>query len=159
PGTVAVCAKASEGTTFRDPNYSDFKSQSATQGAFFFAYHWLHRGNVTSQANFCHGIVGNVPVMIDCEDTTDNPTVDDCVAFANALRALGGTCTLAYLPHWYWQDHLGNPSLTPLAGAGLHLVSSNYTDYSDTGPGWNPYGGMTPTIWQYADRLAYGGMR
>lgn len=67
PGTVAVCAKASEGTTFHDPSYAHFKAQSAQQGAFFFAYHWLHRGNAEGQANFCHGIVGNTPVMIDWE--------------------------------------------------------------------------------------------
>jgi hypothetical protein len=68
--------------------------------------------------------------------------VADCLAFANALRGLGGVCTLVYLPRWYWQGTLGSADLTPLAAAGLHLVSSNYTRYSDDGPGWEPYGGM-----------------
>ncbi len=159
PATVAVCAKASEGRTFRDPTYAGFQSQARQVGAFFFAYHWLHKGNTDAQADFCHGIVGRTPVMIDCEDTSDVPTVSDCVAFASALRARGGVCTLVYLPHWYWQDRLGAPNLAPLLAAGLSLVSSNYTTYSDTGPGWNPYGGMTPVIWQYTDALHYGGMK
>jgi len=157
PGTVAVCAKASEGTTFHDQLYSRFQSQAAGVGAFFFAYHWLHCPNIDAQAEFCYGIVGSTPVMIDCEQGSDVPTVDDCLAFANALRSRGGVCTLVYLPHWYWQDHLGSPSLVPLANAGLSLVSSNYTTYSDTGPGWAPYGGVTPAIWQYTNSFSYGG--
>jgi hypothetical protein len=156
PGTVAVCAKASEGTGYRDPTYSGFQSQAAARGVFFFAYHWLHHGNVDAQANFCHGIVGGTPVMIDCEGS-DKPTVSECVAFANALRARGGVCSLTYLPHWYWQDYLGSPSLTPLTNAGLSLVSSSYTAYSDSGPGWNPYGGVAPVIWQFSSNYPYGG--
>jgi hypothetical protein len=60
------------------------------------------------------------------------------------------------LPHWYYQE-IGSPDLTPLADAGLSLVSSNYTAYSDTGPGWAGYGGMTPVVWQYTDSQPYGG--
>lgn len=157
PGTVAVCAKASEGTTYRDPAYQNFRAQAARVGATFFAYHWLHHGNVDAQAAFCSSIVGNTPVMIDCEDTSDVPTVADCVAFAAGLRSRGGVCTLVYLPQWYWSGNLGSPSLVPLGRAGLSLVSSNYTAYSDTGPGWSPYGGVSPVIWQYSDTFSYGG--
>jgi hypothetical protein len=157
PGTVAVCAKSSEGTTFHDPAYAGFREQAAGVGAVFFAYHYLHRGDAAAQADYCHGIVGDVPVMIDCEATDDVPTVSDCLAFAAELRAAGGRCPLVYLPQWYWRDKLGSPSLAPLAQAGLNLVSSDYTNYSDTGPGWNPYGGMTPAVWQYTDSQSYGG--
>ena len=108
------------------------------------AYHWLYHGGVDAQASFCHGIVGGTPVMVDCEDTGNVPTVADCVAFAAALRARGGTCTLAYLPRWYWRDHLGSPSLTPLTSHGLRLVSSLFAPYSDTGPGWTPSRFRTP---------------
>ena len=38
------------------------------------------------------------------------------------------------------------------------LVSSNYTHYSDSGPGWAPYGGMTPVIWQYTDSGTLNGV-
>jgi GH25 family lysozyme M1 (1,4-beta-N-acetylmuramidase) len=156
-GTPAVCAKASEGTTFRDPSFATFRTQAGTRGVFFFGYHWLHRGNADAQAAFCHSVAGGTPIMIDCEDTGDSPTVADCLAFAAGLRSRGGRCTLAYLPHWYWQDYLHGASLTALRGAGLGLVSSNYTSYSDSGPGWTPYGGVTPVIWQYTDAHSYGG--
>jgi GH25 family lysozyme M1 (1,4-beta-N-acetylmuramidase) len=66
PGTVAVSAKASEGTTFRDRLYAGFRDQAQAVGAFFFAYHWLRHGNAEAEAAFCHSIVGSTPVMIDC---------------------------------------------------------------------------------------------
>jgi hypothetical protein len=157
PGTVALCAKASEGTTYSDPSYAGFRAQAAAQGTFFFAYHWLHHGNVDAQAAHCHSIAGRTPVMIDCEDTNDKPTVADCVAFAARTRALGGVCTLVYLPRWYWSQHLGGPSLVPLVTARLSLVSSDYTAYSDSGPGWAAYGGVAPAIWQFSDSQPYGG--
>ena len=53
PNTVAVCAKASEGSSFTDPDYADFKAQAAGVHAFFFAYHWLWRQDlvdITQQA-------------------------------------------------------------------------------------------------------------
>lgn len=157
-GTVAACAKASEGTTYADPYYGHYKAEARRVGALFFAYHFLHAGAGAAQATVCHNIVGSgVNVMIDLEPTNgSNPTVQDAVDFATALRRLGGLCTLVYLPHWYWQQ-LGSPSLAALAAAGLSLVSSNYTGYSDTGPGWTPYGGLTPVIWQWTDALAYSG--
>jgi len=103
--------------------------------------------------------------MIDLEPTTgSNPSVQDALDFATRYRARGGLCTLVYLPHWYWANPvgspaggMGSPSLTPLAAAGLSLISSNYTGYSDTGPGWAPYGGVAPVIWQYTDALPYSG--
>jgi hypothetical protein len=55
-----------------------------------------------------------------------------------------------YLPRWYHQI-LGSPSLKPFADRGVFLVSSDYTAYSDNGPGWAEYGGMTPAVWQHSD--------
>ncbi len=76
------------------------------------------------------------------------PSVSTAVAFVDSYRALGGTCYVLYMPWWYWTQ-LGSPSLQPFISRNMVLVSSNYTGYSDNGPGWNPYGSMTPTIWQY----------
>lgn len=157
-GTVAVCAKASEGTGYTDPFYGHYKVEAARIGAVFFGYHFLRAGGGAAQADYCFGVTGpGVNVMIDHEPTTgSNPSVQDAVDFAARFRARGGLCTLDYLPHWYWQQ-LGSPSLVPLAAAGLSLVSSNYTAYSDTGAGWAGYGGLNPAVWQYTDALAYSG--
>jgi hypothetical protein len=171
PATVAACAKASEGTGYTDPFYGHYKAEAGRVGALFFAYHFLHAGNGAAQADHCFSVTGpGVNVMIDHEPTKlpdgtlSQPTVQDALDFAVRYRARGGLCTLAYLPHWYWANPIGSPaggmgspSLTPLAAAGLSLISSNYTGYSDTGPGWAPYGGLSPVIWQYTDALPYSG--
>jgi len=166
PATVAVCAKASEGTGYTDPFYSHYRAEAARVGATFFAYHFLHAGNGAAQADHCFAVTGpGVNVMIDLEPTTgSNPSVQDALDFATRYRARGGLCTLVYLPHWYWANPvgspaggMGSPSLTPLAAAGLSLVASSYTTYSDSGPGWVGYGGVSPTIWQYTDALPYSG--
>jgi hypothetical protein len=154
--TVAVCAKVTEGTTYTDPFFAHYRAEAKRVGAVFFGYHFLHAGGAAAQARHCFSVVGpGVNVMIDHESTTgSNPTVQDAVDFATEFRALGGLCTLDYLPHWYWTQ-IGSPSLAPFAAAGLSLVSSDYTGYSDTGPGWASYGGVAPVIWQWTDALAY----
>jgi len=162
-GTVACFAKSSEGTGYRDAYYGHFKAEAQRVGALFGAYHFLTEGNGAAQARFAYSIVGSsVPMMIDFEpeyDANGNaislPSLADAIAFRDTYRSLGGLVRVNYLPRWYWAGHLGSPSLAPLSD--LALVASDYTAYSDTGPGWEPYGGLTPAIWQYTDKLPYSG--
>ena len=167
-GTVAVCAKASEGTGYTDPYYGHYKSEAARVGAVFFGYHFLHAGNAAKQAQNCFGATGRgMNVMVDLEPIMNQnssyaskPTLDDCLGFVQQLRSMGGLCTLVYLPDWYYLD-LGEPSLEPLTAAGLSLVSSDYTTYLDNGAGWEPYyaGGPVPAVWQYTETLSYSGQK
>lgn len=153
PGTVAVIAKATEGTYYKDAQYANFKAQAAHVGAVFSAYHFLKAGGGMAQADYCHAMVGSTPVMLDVEtEGTSKPTVADCAAFIARMRALGGRVWGAYFPQWFWQQVGGN-----LASLGVAVVASNYTAYSDSGPGWAPYGGVTPSLWQYTDKQSYGG--
>ncbi len=158
-GTVAVCAKASEGTGYTDPYYGHFKAEAARVGAVFFGYHFLHAGYGAAQADHCFAVTGpGINIMIDQEPTgSSNPSVQDAVDFAVRYRQHGGLCTVDYLPKWYW-GQIGSPALAPLRSSGLHLVSSSYVTYSDNGSGWQPYGGSTPEIWQYTDRQPYSGL-
>lgn len=153
PGTVAVVAKATEGTYYQDAQYANFKAQAAHVGAVFSAYHFLKAGNGAGQADYCHTMVGSTPVMLDVEtEGASKPTVADCAAFIARMHALGGRVWGAYFPQWFWQQVGGS-----LASLDVAIVSSNYTAYSDSGPGWAPYGGVTPVIWQYTDKQPYGG--
>ena len=147
----ALITKATEGTTYTDPTYASYKAKAAAAGTPFAAYHFLaHKVDVAAQAKHAYAVIGHVPAMLDVESgTTGSPTLTEVVAFVKAYRALGGTMTLIYLPHWYWQGNWGAPSLQVLEDLGLALISSAYTTYSDTGVGWNSYGGMKPAIWQY----------
>ena len=166
-GCVIAVAKATEGTGYTNPDYASAKVRAANAGAFFCAYHFLHAGNGAGQATHAFSVVGsNVPLMIDFEPEynangtiASAPQVTDAVDFINEYRSLGGKTYLLYLPHWYWQGDMGQASLAPVTDLGMLLVSSDYTAYSDAGPGWAPYGGMTPAIWQYTSSATLNGVK
>lgn len=157
-GAVAVCAKVTESTDYYDDTYKGFKAQAESLGIFFFAFHFLRHGNAAAQAKYCYDHNGGTPLMLDFEERAGQPlpTVADAVEFIDAYRNLGGVCYLLYLPHWYWQK-IGSPPLQRLIDRKMRLVSSNYTKYSDNGPGWASYGGLTPVIWQYTSSQSFGG--
>jgi GH25 family lysozyme M1 (1,4-beta-N-acetylmuramidase) len=155
-GWHAVCSKITQGTGYTNPYWTRFKGSAANVGAAFYGYHVLEAGNGAGQADHYFANAGRLPCMIDFEPSTTRPGMGDCVAFCDRLRSRGGVCNMVYLPRWYWQQ-IGSPSLSPLINRHLHLVSSQYTGYSDSGPGWNAYGGMTPDVWQYTSSMKTGG--
>lgn len=157
-GAPACFAKATQGTSYVDPTYQNFRAQAAGLKIPFAAYHWLDTTDAAAQARHCFSVVGKTPLMIDDEQHTIN--VAHTLAFVAAYRALGGRVVLEYAPQWIWSAS-GKPSLTPLTGAGLAIVSSSYptAGYTANGPGWGTYGGITPTIWQYTDKQAFNGQR
>lgn len=152
-----VIAKGTEGSTFTDPSYSDFKRQANQISAFFVAYHWLHPANLLAQATHCFSVVGaSTPLMLDVENMTGTVHVSDIVGFVNEYRNLGGHVSLMYIPFWYWRDHMGSPDLTGLQAMGLYLVASDYRRYDETK--WPAaYGGVTPYQWQFTSTYSYGG--
>jgi len=157
-GAVALITKATQGTTFVDPTYAAFKQDADRRGIPFAGYHWIDTSDPGAQAAHAFQVMGNTPCMWDAE--ASGATVARIVDITKRYRALGGNPRLVYLPHWWWQDHLGAPSLQPLADLGLALVSSAYpaAGYSSTGVGWNGYGGMSPSIWQYTDKQMFNGV-
>lgn len=157
-GTPVVIAKVTQDVDFADDSFAGFKVASKAVGAVFAGYHWVGPGDPAAQARWAYAHAGpTVPLMWDAEGA--GATVPRILALTAAYRSLGGTASLAYLPRWWWEDHLGSPDLRPLQAAGLGLVSSNYpaAGYSDNGAGWAPYGGVTPVQWQWTDAKAYGG--
>jgi hypothetical protein len=154
-----VACKASEGAGYVNPDYGRAKANAANHGCFFTAYHFLLHGGAAGQAAHAHAVAGSVPLMVDVEaEGSSRPGVADTAEFIDAYRRAGGVTHLVYLPHWYWQS-IGSPALKPLYDRDMALVSSAYTLYSDrdSGTGWGAYGGMAPTVWQYTDRLHFGG--
>lgn len=160
---AAIVAKATEGTYYKDSEYSWFKQQAANRSLPFSGYHFLN-GNEdpAAQAQYYHDFAGAVPCMVDVEpedSANSRPTVDQTVAFIKALQGLGGRVWSVYFPRWYLDEVGGD--LSRVTALGAVIVSSNYTSYSDTGPGWQPYGGATPAAWQYTstplDKNAFKG--
>jgi Glycosyl hydrolases family 25/Putative peptidoglycan binding domain len=168
-GTPVVMARATLSTSYTDPTYAGFEGQADHVGALFVAYHWMNHGNITGQVQHARSVVGDTPLMLDVEDLNGNTgysgviTVEDIQNFIAIYRVAGGKLPLVYLPHWYWQDHMGSPNLSWMTDMQVGLVSSNYpsSGYSDSGPGWAPYGGIAPVQWQYTaspvDMNAYKG--
>lgn len=154
-----VCIKATEGAGYLNKDFGPAVVRAHNSGTWPFAYHFLHAGNTYEQAEFCHDYVGTMPLMLDWELTAGSrPGVSDAISFIDRYRALGGITHVLYLPHWYWQE-IGSPSLSPFIRRNMFLVSSNYTYYTESpsGAGWQPYGGMTPKVWQHTASESWHG--
>ena len=170
-GVPAVAIKATEGTSYVNPDYVPALARAGAALAFRLAYHFLVAGNGAAQADFCYRKVGKLPLMLDFEPVEGQrrsfPAVADALAFIDEYRKNGGIVNLLYLPRWYWSRAvsdrgLGSPSLQPFTDRSMTLVSSaygyGYTD-ANTGVGWQPYGGMYPKIWQYTSSADLHGFK
>jgi len=152
--TGPVMAKATEGTRYTNPYFRGVRDRAAARSHPFSAYHWLRHLEPKAQALYALSVVGkSIPLMMDVESAPNlpDPTLADLVEFIDEYRRLGGLVTMAYIPQWFWSGHWKSPSLKPLVDRHIALVSSNYPSngYTQNGPGWKAYGGMTPLIWQY----------
>lgn len=150
-----VIAKCTEGTYYVDQDYNTWRSQAQASGKLFIAYHFISGENPTAQARALAAHIGDtrIPVMLDWEPTSNyRPDLIQLIAVADAMHTAGLRVVLAYAPHWHWES-IGSPSLTSLRIRGISLVSSAYpggSDYpGDDAPGWQPYGGLTPLLYQY----------
>lgn len=165
-----VMAKVTEGSTYLNKDYAGWLAQARTSGRLFLWYHFLTTGSApAAQAAWTLQNVGDpsLPGMLDVEvEGSSRPTLPDVLEYIDAATALGLRVKLVYLPRWYWQE-IGSPDLTPLAARGVGVVTSMYprsasagaaatyaADGGDSGEGWTePYGGVTPVVWQYGDDL------
>lgn len=149
-GTPAIVAKATEGTHYIDADYGYYKSTAERMGIPFSGYHFLKADiDPAAQALYYYNFAGSTPCMLDVEtENSSKPNVDQVLAFMTALKGHGGRVWGVYFPQWYWGQVGGDLSRLEAAGAGV--ISSNYTSYSDGGPGWTPYGGAHQILaWQY----------
>jgi len=153
-GYQFVMVKATEGSDYRDPAYHAYRTEAQKEGMLFAAYHFLKHGDIAKQVDNFVGFVTDksIPIMLDVE--SNGATVADANQFRAEMEKRGRRVTLLYLPHWYWTT-LGSPSLK-----GWTVVSSSYPSSAhkvgsalypgDNGAGWAAYGGVSPTIWQFA---------
>ena len=138
-------------------------------------YHNLIRGDAASIARQVDYLrreldrVGATWAMLDVErypELVSNglwPRFDDVSQFVSRWRAVDRRVLAIYLPRWIWDGHMGRPDLRPLR---CPLVASDYgtnPDGSpsavyqarggDSGRGWNAYGGVTPSVWQFGSNI------
>jgi Glycosyl hydrolases family 25 len=167
-----------------DLTFSWARDQARKRGIALKAYHFVYPTNTgewpaQSQARACLAALDNdtsIPVMLDWEQEKwfkkgkvvreFNPTFDDVVAVANAMRALGIKVVSLYTGTGYWGSQ-GSPTL---AGHGLDLVNARWgsnpeakvaADHyrsigGDAGKGWQGFGGLEPVIWQFGSQISWG---
>jgi hypothetical protein len=95
------------------------------------------------------------------------PRMEDAQRFSDRWRSIDSRTLAVYLPRWVWADWLGSPDLRPL---GCPLVSSRYggpiappadvyrAQGGDGGLGWEPYGNVTPSVWQFTSQSPVPGL-
>ncbi|HEX6360417.1 glycoside hydrolase family 25 protein [Actinophytocola sp.] len=161
-GIEFVFIKASEGSTFLDPEFAANLDEARTAGLLTCAYHYL-RSSASAAAqvsNVARAVPRDVPVIPDVE--TGSGGIGLLRDFVDRLRANGYHVPLTYLPRWYWQQ-LGSPSLAGLPP----LWSSRYPDnvvgsltdeWADV-PGhyWNGYGGLDVAVLQFTSSVRIAG--
>lgn len=165
--------KATQGDNYVNPYYAGWAKQAASTGKPLIWYHFLTTDAAPGdQAVHARSVVDPaLPGMIDMEPTTASaPTFAFLLSTIDAMLATGLKVRLVYLPHWYWQQ-IGSPDLSGLTQRGVVVVASDYpgsggtgpaqyaADGGDDGPGWTPYGGVTPGFWQYTDTAEEGGQQ
>jgi hypothetical protein len=163
-GFAGMCHKVSEGNYYQDPFWGPCLQWCIENNFPVIGYHYVTTNDPAQQAQTFVANNGGANGMTDWEANGGN--VNNLAAVVNALNDAGVEVQLGYSPQWYWNE-VGGGSLVGLANA---LVSSAYpagggyasTIYAngggDTGEGWNAYGGVTPTVWQFTDRANIAGI-
>jgi Glycosyl hydrolases family 25/Putative peptidoglycan binding domain len=159
PSCAALEIKVTEGSSYVDPDYAAWLPAAKAAGLLVIAYHYLDTSPAAAQAAWLksHIVDTTLPIMLDVE----NGTLANALDVSDAMTALGLRPKLFYFAHSYWQTQ-GEPDLAaPLGSRGLSLINASYPSNAsgspvalypgDSGSGWDPYGGVTPALWQYTD--------
>lgn len=162
-GFSGMCHKVSEGDYYEDPFWPVVLKACQDANIPVLGYHYVTTNDPGAQAQTYRAAGGLDNAMADWEANGGN--LANYYAVASAFNAAGINVGVGYCPQWYL-DEVGGGDLSQ-AGA---LVSSAYpggTGYAsqiyaagggDNGPGWAPYGGVTPTCWQFTDRALIAGI-
>lgn len=162
-GFSGMCHKVSEGNYYEDPFWPAVLKACQEAKIPVLGYHYVTTNDPGSQAQTYRAAGGLDWAMFDWEanggDFANYLAVDD------AFTAAGVTPGVGYCPQWYYNEVGGGdlsqvPALVSSAypgGAG-YASTIYYNGGGDTGEGWQPYGGATPTCWQFTDRALIAGI-
>jgi Glycosyl hydrolases family 25 len=169
-GYAAVVCKASEGTTFTDPDFVSWVNQIRSANGIPGAYHYIRAGNGAGQAHHfldCLSKVGGPSGMIIQLDVEADSSWQDIQDFSNTWNAeTGNHKFLIYTGQWWWGPRGWNgASITP------YLWHSHYVsgpaDFGSAMYGrvdqswWTPgYGGWsTATMLQFTSQALVAGQK
>ncbi|KAK6064420.1 hypothetical protein SCUP234_13011 [Seiridium cupressi] len=167
-GARFVIIKATEGTNYIDPKFSDHYSGATKAKLIRGGYHFAHpsssSGAGAAQVNYflAHGggWTGDgltLPGMLDleagsseCWGLSASAMVTFIKDFSDTYHSKTGRYPLIYTSPAWWKDCTGNSQSFSKTNP---LVLAHYASSVGSAPGGWPY----QTIWQYADSYTYGG--
>ncbi|KAF9732784.1 hypothetical protein PMIN06_010151 [Paraphaeosphaeria minitans] len=163
-GLRFVYIKATEGTTYTDPKFSQHYSGATNAGFIRGGYHFAQPGSSSgaAQASFfvAHGggwsaDGSTLPGMLDlevanCGGLSTSQTVAWIQSFSDQYRSLTGRYPIIYTNLSWWTTCTGNSAAFKDTSP---LMLARWASAPGTIPGGWPY----YTIWQYKDSNAYGG--
>jgi GH25 family lysozyme M1 (1,4-beta-N-acetylmuramidase) len=148
-GRTFAFTKATEGTTYTNPDFATNWARMKSAGLIRGAYHYGHPGtDPVAQANFFCNVVapthGDLQMALDIE-TTDGKTPSQVrswiVAFINQIKARTGRPGIIYTGFYFWRDSAGN-------GSNLNCPLWLAAYVSDPTP-YVPAAWSTWSFWQY----------
>jgi hypothetical protein len=165
PDIAVLIIKCTQGTNYVNPDYAAWLDEARAAGLLVGAYHYVDDTDPATQAAWlkAHIVDPAVAVMLDEESAS----FTQALAVADAMDAEGLRVRLMYLARSYWQT-LGSPDLSaPFNARGLALVNASYPSTASGSPaqlypgdaaaGWDPYGAVTPTLYQFTDSATESG--
>ncbi|KAI7230436.1 hypothetical protein KC330_g6942 [Hortaea werneckii] len=157
-GLRFVYIKATEGTDYTDPKFSDHYIAATNAGFIRGGYHYAH-GTVsaTTQANhFAENGGGwtddgrTLPGMLDMEGSCSGFSDSWVKEFNTAYQAKTGRYPVIYTSPAWWKECMGDSSAFVDTNP---LNLAHYASNAGTPPGGWPY----YTFWQYNAASEYGG--
>ena len=150
-GRTFAFTKATEGTTYTNPDFATNWARMKSAGLIRGAYHYGHPGSdPVTQANFFCNVVkptsGDLQMALDIE-TTDGKSPSQVrswiVSFINQIVSRTGRPGIIYTGYYFWTGSAGNGSNLncPLW---LAAYVSDPTPYVP--PAWSTW-----SFWQYSD--------
>lgn len=176
-GIAGVTHKATEGSSYTDPHFGDYAKVINTGNIRFAvvgAYHVLWPGAPVADADhwfntvdapfsWWRAVPGVFTWQIDAEKFANmprKPSLAEIHACGARLEAHGvdPAAIIVYAPHWLYGDTIQGLRYKLWSSAyGNNPVGHYRAVYpGDSGQGWAPYGGVTPTLWQYGSQTIIG---
>ncbi|MHB8450619.1 MAG: GH25 family lysozyme [Mycobacteriales bacterium] len=160
-GQRFAIVKATEGTFYTNPYYSQDVAAAQAAGLFVGSYHYAHPDeSAAAQADMFAQTIGNMrdgelPPVLDLEESGGLGTaalISWTQAFLGRLQSDTGRVPMIYSYPSFWQSSMGNT--TAFDSYPLWLA-----DYTNAAEPWVPGGWSSYTLWQYTDQDSLPGIQ
>lgn len=148
-GGLAVICKATEGTTFKDPNYNEFRAAAAGEGLAFSSYHYLQPGDMAAQAKFYVDTADpktGERIVVDYEE--EGIALEQMIEFLQHIHDIDPTLHLTVYSGHTIKEELGSAKNQWLA-ENTSLWIAQYTKAE--APTWPKGTWPQWSLWQYTD--------